>query len=288
MTRVTLVTVAYNSAAVLPTLLASVPEDVTCIVVDNGSNDPSATRALTEQYGAELIISERNIGFGPGCNLGAAQATSEFLFFVNPDALLTPGAVDALLAAADAHPEACAFNPRLREGNGKIAFKRRSKLLAKSQWLSREAAQADCEIPVLQGSAIFVRRAAFEQVQGFDPNIFLYHEDDDLSLRLQKCCGALRLVTTAEVVHLFGESTVRSPQTAALKAWYMGQSRVYACRKHGMPNAFGTALREALAQLLSPVTLLSRRKRAKNWAYLRGIWNARNAQDAKRPFQPPP
>ncbi|MCG7629828.1 glycosyltransferase family 2 protein [Epibacterium sp. MM17-32] len=284
MSRVTLVTVAYNSAAVLPTLLASVPEDVDCVIVDNGSQDTDEVRHLAATHGAELVISEHNIGFGPGCNLGAAHGTGEFLFFVNPDATLSPGAVEALLAAADAHPEACAFNPRLREGNGKIAFKRRSKLLPKSLWLPREAAERDCDLPVLQGSAIFVRRAAFEAVGGFDPEIFLYHEDDDLSLRLRQTCGPLRLVTAAEVVHLFGESTVRSPRTAALKAWYMGQSRVYACRKHGMSSAFAVALRDAMMQLLSPLTLLSARKRAKHWAYLRGVWAARNAPGANQPF----
>jgi N-acetylglucosaminyl-diphospho-decaprenol L-rhamnosyltransferase len=284
MTRVTLVTVAYNSAAVLPTLLASIPAGVACIVVDNGSKDPGEIRDLAQAHGAEFIASERNIGFGRGCNLGAAQATTEFLFFVNPDAQLAPGAIEALLAAADAHPDACAFNPRLREGNGKVAFKRRSKLLPKAQWLPREAADADCELPVLQGSAIFVRREAFEAVKGFDPKIFLYHEDDDLSLRLKADCGPLRLVTGAEVVHLFGESTARSPRTAALKAWYMGQSRVYACRKHGMPNAFGNALIEALSKLLSPLTLLSARKRAKHLAFLRGVLAARQCADALKPF----
>ena len=284
MARVTLVTVAYNSSAVLPGLLASIPEGVDCVVVDNGSSDTEATRALAQQHGAELVVAERNIGFGPGCNLGAARATSEFLFFVNPDASLKPGAVEALLAAAEAHPEASAFNPRLREGNGKIAFKRRSKLLPKDQWLPREAAETDCEVPVLQGSAIFVRRAAFDAVGGFDPKIFLYHEDDDLSLRLKRDCGPLRLVTAAEVVHLFGESTQRSPRTAALKAWYMGQSRVYACRKHGMRGAFRKAMTEALGQLLSPLTLLSARKRAKHLAYLRGVWAARTADGANQPL----
>ncbi len=284
MSRVTLVTVAFNSSAVLPALLDSVPEGVACVIVENGSRDVAETRALAEAHGARLVVSERNIGFGPGCNLGAAQATSEFLFFVNPDATLAQGAVEALLAAAEAHPEASAFNPRLRDGKGRIAFKRRSKLLPRSAWLPREAADSDCELPVLQGSAIFVRRAAFKAVGGFDPKIFLYHEDDDLSLRLRRDCGTLRLVTGAEVVHLFGDSTARSPRTAALKAWYMGQSRIYACRKHGMPAALGTALREALGQLLSPLTLLSARKRAKHWAYLRGIWAARSVDGANQPL----
>ena len=284
MSRVTVITVAYNSSKILPGLLASLPEDVRCIVVDNGSADTDATRRLAETHGAELVVSETNIGFGRGCNLGAAHSNSEFLFFVNPDASLAPGAIQVLLAAAEAHPEASAFNPRLREGDGRLAFKRRSKLLPKSHWLPRGAAESDCELPVLSGAAIFVRRAAFETIGGFDPKIFLFHEDDDLSLRLARDCGPLRLVTGAEVTHLFGESTVRSPRTAALKAWYMGQSRVYAARKHGLPGAYARALSDALLQLSSPLTLLSKRKRAKHWAYLRGVLAAYQQNTANLPL----
>ncbi|OIQ28467.1 MAG: glycosyl transferase [Alphaproteobacteria bacterium MedPE-SWcel] len=284
MTRVTIVTVAYNSAEVLPGLLSSLPEDVRCVVVDNGSADHGETRALCTAHGVEFLASDRNIGFGPGCNLGAARATSEFLFFVNPDASLDPGAIEALLAAAEAHPEASGFNPRLREADGRVAFKRRSKLLPKAKWLSRDAANSDRELPVLSGAALFVRRQAFEAIGGFDPKIFLFHEDDDLSLRLATQCGPLRLVTAAGVTHLFGASTVRSPRTAALKAWYMGQSRVYAARKHALPQAFGQALKDALIQLFSPLSLLSARKRAKHWAYLRGVLAVRNRDTANLPL----
>ena len=283
MSSVTVITIAYNSSAVLPGLLDSIPKDVRVIVVDNGSADLEATREIVQEHGAELVTSPQNIGFGPGCNLGAAAAQSEFLFFVNPDARLQPGAIEALIRAAASHPAAAAFNPRLREGNGKLAFKRRSKLLPRADWLPHSAAEQDGELPVLSGAAIFVRRNAFEAIGGFDPRIFLFHEDDDLSLRLARDCGPLRLATAAEVRHLLGESTQRSPRTAALKAWYMGQSRVYAARKHAVPNGFAKALVEALVQLFSPLTLLSKRKRAKHWAYLRGILVARRHQSADQP-----
>ena len=225
-----------------------------------------------------------NLGFGRACNQGAAQADTEFLFFVNPDAELFPDTLDHLLAAADAHPEASAFNTRIVKGDGSLFFKRRSKLIAKSLWLGREAAEQDGEVPVLSGGALLVRKTAFEQVSGFDPKIFLFHEDDDLSLRLKDQCGTLRYVFDAQVRHLLGHSTERSANTAALKAWYMGQSRVYGARKHAIPNAFGVAFGDALLQLMSPLTLLSKRKRAKHWAYLRGVIAARQRNSADLPL----
>ena len=119
------------------------------------------------------------------------------------------------------------------------------------------------------------RKSALEAVGGFDPEIFLYHEDDDLSRRLRAERGPLMFIRAALVQHLGGRSSVRSPEVAALKAWHMGRSRVYAARKHGQKFAFGRALFQATAQLLSPAVLLSKRKRAKQWAFFRAVLASR-------------
>ena len=133
--RTTIVTVVFNSAAVLPGMLASVPEGVPVIIVDNGSGDSSAR--IADAAGAQVIRLHRNEGFGRACNAGAALADTEFLLFLNPDAALGPGALDALEAAADANPLASAFNPHIRAPLGASGFKRRSVLLPRSAWLER-------------------------------------------------------------------------------------------------------------------------------------------------------
>jgi len=268
--RVTVVTVAHNSLAVLPKMLASVPLGSTAIVVDNASRDAAALADLAQAHGAQLIRNEDNRGFGPACNIGAAEAQSEFVLFLNPDARLGDGAIEALVTAADAHPMAVAFNPAITDGKGRPYFKRGSVLLPASARLPAGWPDADREVPVLTGAAFFVRRAAFEAVGGFDPAIFLYHEDDDLALRL-KTVGSLMFVHGARVTHDAGNSTVRSPASAAFKAFHMGRSRVYAARKHQLPGAGRKALVSALMQLISPLTLLSARKRAKQLAFLRGV-----------------
>ncbi|WP_037296289.1 glycosyltransferase family 2 protein [Roseobacter sp. AzwK-3b] len=268
--RVTVVTVAHNSLAVLPKMLASVPLGSTAIVVDNASRDAAALADLAQAHGAQLIRNEDNRGFGPACNIGAAEAQSEFVLFLNPDARLGDGAIEALVTAADAHPMAVAFNPAITDGKGRPYFKRGSVLLPASARLPAGWPDADREVPVLTGAAFFVRRAAFEAVGGFDPAIFLYHEDDDLALRL-KTVGSLMFVHGARVTHDAGNSTVRSPASAAFKAFHMGRSRVYAARKHQLPGAGRKALVSALMQLISPLTLLSARKRAKQMAFLRGV-----------------
>lgn len=273
--RTTVITVCYNSMAVLPAMLASVPQDVPVVMVDNSaSDDGGALQALAHGRGATVLRNADNHGFGVACNQGANLAETEFLLFLNPDAQLQPGAVAGLEAAMDRYPKASAMNPRISEADGSPYFKRRSVLLPRKDHMPRGWPTTDAEVTVLSGAALFVRRAAFKSVGGFDPQIFLYHEDDDLSLRLRTECGPLMFIRAASVRHIGGSSSVRSAQGAAFKAFHMGQSRVYAMRKHGWRLARARAGLGALGQVILPQNWISRRKIAKQWAFLRGVLSA--------------
>lgn len=272
--RVSVVSVCYNSTGVAAQMLASIPGGCEIVLVDNGSKDVDELEALAAKFGARLIKNGRNLGFGAACNIGAAQCSREFILFENPDTVLDAETIAKLVVAADRYPDAAAFNPRISRENGAEYFKRGSCLLPRAQKMPRGWPEQDCEVSILSGASLMVRKASFDAVGGFDPKIFLYHEDDDLALRLQQQCGKLMFIRNAHVTHAMGRSTVRSPETASLKAFHMGQSRVYAAQKHGRPFAFLTALGLALLQLLSPVVLISRRKRAKQAAFLKGILKA--------------
>jgi GT2 family glycosyltransferase len=266
--QVTVITVAYNSEGVLPSMVASVPPGVPIIIVDNASRDKSALRQMAERPGVRLIELEDNKGFGVACNVGAAAARTEFLLFLNPDAVLREGCLDALVDAARRYPDAAAFNPRITHEDGSVHFKRRSNLLPRREWLPRKWPAKESELPVLVGSAIFIAKLKFDAVGGFDPQIFLYYEDDDLSLRLRKQVGPLVFVPQAEVMHQGGSSTARSVEVARIKGYHLGRSRMYAVKKHGKAWGRSLAVLDAVFGAISPLVLLSKRKRAKQWARL--------------------
>ena len=270
MHEVAVITVAYNSEAVLPEMLRSVPEGTEVVIVDNGSRDAKALAKIAA--GHKLIRNDVNEGFGRACNRGAQAANAKWLLFLNPDATLSEGAMDAFLASAQRHPSASAFNPRFLNRKGAQSFRRRSKLAPPETRFEGPVPEGDAEIPTLLGSAIFLSKARFDEVGGFDPAIFLYHEDDDLALRLQKL-GPLMLCYGAVVMHQEGHGSARTPQTAALKAFHMARSRVYAYGKHGHASALRSTLLRGVAGLVSPL-MLSRRKRAKHWGFFKGAISA--------------
>jgi GT2 family glycosyltransferase len=252
-------------------MLASLPSGVEKVVVDNASEVSGTMQGLQNKYTFAYLPMTSNRGFGTACNKGAQHSSREFLFFLNPDASLSKGCLDALLEAMDAHPQASAANPRIQSSRGRIEFKYRSVLLPRGEWRDRRPPNTVCEMPALTGGAMLVRREAFEKVGGFDESIFLYHEDDDLSIRLRQHAGPLLYVPEALVNHQAGHSSGRSAKVTFHKAYHKGQSRVCAMKKHGVPAAKLRCLMSAIQELLNPLNLLSRRKRMQAMGSFLGV-----------------
>ena len=274
--NITIVTVTYNSMAVLPRMLDSISEDIPIILIDNGSKDINQIRNLTNKKNIQLIENSINIGFGAACNLGAFRAKTKYVMFLNPDATLNTNTLNSLLIASKKYSNCSAMNPRIIGKNEKPFFKRGSHLLPRSQWMRQGWPMKDEQVSVLSGSALFVKLKYFYKVGGFDENIFLFHEDDDLSLRLKRNCGPLMFIHDAEVTHDSGNSSVRSNENTALKAWHMGQSKIYTVKKHKITFGITRVTIHALLKLFSPVCIISKRTRIKNYNFFKGIINQRS------------
>ncbi|KAA3498884.1 glycosyltransferase family 2 protein [Rhizobium rhizogenes] len=267
LSAVTVVCVCYKSDALIPDMIASIPDETPIVLVDNGRNNSLSN--LPAGRSINIVRLAENLGFGRGCNAGAEVVQTQWILFLNPDARLQPGALEALLEASEQYPSAIAFNPRIANADGSEYFKRRSWLLPRSRYMKKGWPDADSPVPVLSGAAFFVSKQNFEKVGGFDPNIFLYHEDDDLSLRLAQL-GQLMFVRNSQIIHAAGHSSGRSPEIARLKAFHMARSRIYTGIKHKRPFPKTSTFFQALALLVSPSVLVSARRRAKAVGFLEG------------------
>ena len=238
------VVVAHDSADMLPACLAALAgQHVPAIVVDNASRDASAS--IAEAVGAQVIRNPRNEGYGRANNIGIAAAdTAESVLIVNPDVVLRPGAVDALLAAARTWPEAGLLAPRLTEPDGRFFYQARSLL---APYLTNPGGrlvlpEGDACAPFLSGACLMVKRALFLDLGGFDENIFLFYEDDDLCRRMAETGRALIHVHCAQALHGRGRSSAPEPGRAFRTRWHQAWSRAYVSRKYGLPDPSLTAL----------------------------------------------
>ncbi len=224
------VLVSYNSAHVIGDAIRSIPEGNQAIVVDNASRDDSV--AVARALGAEVVELPKNLGFGTACNRGAERARFERLLFLNPDARLQPGALDALGAAFERYPAAGAFNPRILNQSGVQVFRRRTKLLPRPYLFRPPVPDRDARLVFATGAALAVRRNLFSSLGGFDEDIFLYFEDDDLSVRIQQAGWTLMYINDAVCKHAAGTSTQPSRDTLAFKEYQFMRSKIMTYRKH--------------------------------------------------------
>ncbi|MDP4022253.1 glycosyltransferase family 2 protein [Methylobacterium sp. NEAU 140] len=237
MTGLAAVVVAHDSAEALPACLAALKvEGVPALVVDNASRDASV--AIAEAAGARVLRNARNEGYGRANNRGVRASAAGHVLIVNPDVILQPGAAAALAAAARAWPDAGLFAPRIVEPDGRFFYQPRSLL---APYLTnpggrRDLPKGDACAPFLSGACLMVERALFLALGGFDEEIFLFYEDDDLCRRVADAGRALVHVHAAVALHGRGRSSAPEPGRVFRTRWHQAWSRAYVSRKYGLPD----------------------------------------------------
>lgn len=270
---VTVVLVTYNSAGVVANALDSLPPESRVICIDNASRD--GTSSVLARYPVEIVRNRENVGYGRACNQGAGMARSNFLLIMNPDVVLKPGAVAALLAASERYPDAAVFLPSTEDADGNLLFRDQSRIEAWDPAIpnsKRVIPEGDCCTRFADGSVFMIRREAFARVGGFDPSIFLYYEDDDLSFRLMKQGAAIILVRDAVARHLVSQSS--PPATLAELAARNGQKKIseyYVRAKHGQPRARSADAISQVGRMAAGAARLDLRKIVESYGRLRAI-----------------
>ena len=134
MKRVLVIVVTYNGLPWLDRCLGSVtavdgPNNGTSTaldvyVVDNDSTDGSADYVKSHFPAAKLVRSAENLGFSKANNLGMQYALDhsyDYVYLLNQDAWLEPGAMEKLVATAESHPDYAVLSP-LQMADGYVAL----------------------------------------------------------------------------------------------------------------------------------------------------------------------
>lgn len=246
--RVAILIVTYNSRGDILACIDALRSrrSLEIIVLDNHSSDDTVGLLRREHPEIALIEHDANVGFGRGVNLAAKSVErASHLLLINPDAVLRPGAIDALIDLALARPEAGIYGGRMLKADGQLDPA--SCVAGPSLWqamawgfgVSSVPALAALDpdslgawdrigvrrVPVLTAGLLLVSAGLWAALGGFDPRYFVYSEDVDLCLRARRF-GATPLFSDACVyVHNSGGS---SGSTAARRIGVLtGKATLY-------------------------------------------------------------
>lgn len=194
----------------------------------------SASCQPTTDY--QLLTTPRNLGFGGGNNFGAKQAKGEYLFLLNPDTLIIDHSISRLLEFFEKHHEIGAVTPLLYQKDRETLqegsygpFQSLSTLIFRRRNLnSWQLSDSDTFlVDRISAAALMIKRSLFEKLNGFDENIFMYMEDDDLCKRITNLGYKNAVLKTAKIIHLEGQAS----NTKTKKKFYY-RSQSYFWRKH--------------------------------------------------------
>ncbi len=189
----------------------AVPFEV--LVVDDASPDRTA-ELVAASPGLRLVRTERNVGFVGACNLGASHARGAYLLFLNNDTEVRPGALDALVSAADSDDRIGLVGATLVYPDGRLQESGGIVWADGSGWnygRDRDAGAPEFgvrrDVDYCSGAAILVRRDLFDAVGRFDQRYApAYYEDTDLAFAIRATGHRTIVEPRAVVMHHEGVS----------------------------------------------------------------------------------
>lgn len=207
----------------LPSVVAYSPADIASVIVaDNGSTDDSLAMLREKFPTVGLIELGRNYGFAEGYNQALKQVDADYVVLLNSDVEVTPGWLDAPLAALQSDPQIVAAQPKIRAQREPERFEYAG---AAGGYLDRygypfcrgrifnvvetDRGQYDTTVDVLwaTGACLFIRTEVYKASGGLDAGFFAHQEEIDLCWRLR--ARGYRLVCTPQsVVYHVGGATL--------------------------------------------------------------------------------
>jgi N-acetylglucosaminyl-diphospho-decaprenol L-rhamnosyltransferase len=241
-------------------------------VVDNASSDGTSS-ALREAFPPDckptvhVLESGENLGFAGGNNfalreIGFPNAANlpEYVLLLNPDTVVHPGALRALLDAARSDNAGLA-GARLIYSDGSFqhsafAFPGLMQLIfdlypiparlhdtsINGRYPRRLYAQSQpFQVDHPLGATFMVKREVIQQTGMFDEQFYLYCEEVDWGMRIKAAGWKAICVPTAEVIHYGGQSTSQVAPLSVINLW---KARLLLYKKH-----YGL-IKQALAKII--------------------------------------
>lgn len=231
---VSIILVNYNSSDYTLPCIRSIRDKTKAVnyeivVIDNDSTpaEREKLRPVWEDADIRFVQSEVNLGFSGGNMLGVqeAQPRADYYFLLNNDTILLNDVCGELASFMKANTQVGVCTPQTFKGDGSyepsftyfptlgvklLGHSLMRRLNPAGYPHQKKQYTQPLAVPVVTGSAMFVRGTVLRQLNGLDTTYFLYCEEEDLCQRMKRINYSAALVPSAEFVHYAGGSGEQS------------------------------------------------------------------------------
>ncbi len=219
--RATVVVVNYNGRRYLADCLTALERQTVprhryeILLIDNGSHDGSTEFVRAHFPGVRAIALSRNLGFTGANNLGFRLARGRHVVLLNNDTRVAADWLAALIAAADGERVGGVTARLLFRDEPGVVNSTGLVLYRDGRGGDRHLRQPDgpatrepAEVFGGCGASLLLTRELLDDLEGFDPALFMYYEDLDLAWRARLRGWRFVYAPAAVVEHVCGGSTV--------------------------------------------------------------------------------
>lgn len=225
-------------------------ENYEVCVVDNGSTDESANnlriRYTDSQEPVHLILSNENLGFSGGNNLGityALERGAEYILLLNNDTIVTSNFLEELVDSSKRYGDKIAVGAKIYYesshnnangciiwyAGGKFNFKTgRSKHYGIDE-IDRGQLDKEQEVSFITGCCILLHKDIIKKIGLMPEDYFLYCEDLAYSIEVQRAGFKLIYNPNAVIYHKVSSSTGRNSK---ISVYYSVRNKLYIIRKY--------------------------------------------------------
>ena len=240
--NLTIVIVTLKSEKVIYECINSINQDIPIIVVENSNNQKFKHDLESKYKNLKCILSGSNLGMGAGNNIGIKATTTDYVFVLNPDATLEPNTLNELFLASKKITEFTILSPintDLNFPNYKVKEMPGEK-------------NSPFQVDYVDGFSMLLNKNKFNNDIYFDENFFLYLENNDLCIRVNRAGGSVFIVPAAKINH-GGSKAVDSKyknEVELSRNWHWIWSKFYFNKKN---FGFFKAIIECLPTYISSI-----------------------------------
>lgn len=230
--KISVIIINYNTSQLTYECVQSIfkyeeKNNLEIVIVDNASQKTDYDNLITmflNSSNVQIVRSKINLGFGGGNMLGMQYTTGNFYAFINSDVLFVEPVFNDLVSFANSKSDFGVAGIQILDANNKksISYRYfegiRYKLLGrkfleftkKEKLSTKENKKEPFTVDFVIGSFMFFKKETFNNIGGFDTNIFLYYEETDVCYRLKKNAFKTYFLPNLKYIHLEGKSANRN------------------------------------------------------------------------------